>query len=276
MAEQVLYWVDIDGRTVHRHDPNGDDDSRRLDGRPGSLALSPSPGRLLVATEHELVWLDWPSGSTTPWVGLEAAGTGNRLNDGRCDPEGRFVVGSMYEDTSAGRTTGVLHRVTANGHNEELRHDVGVSNGLAFDRSRGRMYFADSPTGQVIVSDYDSQTGRISNDRVFFDYEGHAGKPDGACLDADGCYWSASVYGWAVIRITPDGALDRRIDLPVQKPSMPAFGGSDLSTLYITSIGAGGSKPSEAGSDGFAPGALLAVDAGVQGVPEPTFATESG
>ncbi len=271
-TEAVLYWADIDGRTIHRHDPSsGSEERRELPGRPGSFVLTETIGRLLVAMEHELVWLDWAGGAIEPFVALEPAGTGNRLNDGRCDPAGRYVVGSMYADTRAGKTTGVLHRVSVDGRIETLRTDIGVTNGLGFDAERGRMYFADTPTEQVVVCDYDPATGDRSNERLFLDYADLDGKPDGACVDADGCYWSASVYGWAVIRVTPDGVVDRRIELPVQKPSMPAFGGSDLSTLYITSIGAGGTVPSEPGVDGFTPGDTLAIDAGVQGRPEPVF-----
>ena len=261
--ERVLYWEDIDGRTIHRYDPStGVDDQRDLAGRPGSFALTPIPGTLLVATEHELVWFEWATGATRPWIALEAAGTGNRMNDGRCDPAGRLVVGSMFEDTGAGRSTGMLHRVEADGSATTLRHDIGVSNGIVFDADRGRMYFADSPRETIWVWDYDAETGERRNERVFADYAPIDGKPDGACLDADGCYWSASVYGWAVTRFTPDGEVDRRIPVPVEKPSMPAFGGDDLSTLYVTSIGDGGSRPSAPGRNGVAAGSLLAIDPG--------------
>ena len=270
--EQALYWADIDGRAIFRLDSvTGATSSRSLPGRPGSFVLTTDPNRLLVASEHELVFLDWTTGETEHWRQLEEAGTGNRLNDGRCDPAGRYVVGSMFADTSAGRSTGALYRVEPDGQAATMRSDIGVTNGLAFDAERGRMYFADTPTEQVLVFDYDLDTGHASNERVFFDYASLPGKPDGACVDADGCYWSASVYGWAVIRVTPDGMIDRRIELPVQKPSMPAFGGSDLSTLFVTTIGQGGTVPSEPGRDGFQPGDLLAIDVGAQGLPEPVF-----
>ena len=270
--EQALYWADIDGRAIFRLDSaTGATSSRPLSGRPGSFVLTTDPNRLLVACEHELVFLDWTTGETEHWRQLEEAGTGNRLNDGRCDPAGRYVVGSMFADTSAGRSTGALYRVEPDGRAATMRTDIGVTNGLAFDAERGRMYFTDTPTEQVLVFDYDLDTGHASNERVFLDYSCLPGKPDGACVDADGCYWSASVYGWAVIRVTPDGVIDRRIELPVQKPSMPAFGGTDLSTLFITTIGQGGTVPSEPGRDGFEPGDLLAIDVGVQGLPEPLF-----
>ena len=270
--EQALYWADIDGHAIHRLDPEtGVTDSRSMRGRPGSFVLTTDPDRLLVACEHELIVLDWPTSDITSWCQLEEADTGNRLNDGRCDPAGRYVVGSMFADTSSGRTTGSLYRVGPEGRPATLRSDIGVTNGLAFDPARRRMYFADTPTDCVLVFDYDVDTGQATNERLFLDYSDLPGKPDGACVDADGCYWSASVYGWAVIRVTPEGKVDRRIELPVQKPSMPAFGGSNLTTLFVTTIGAGGTVPSEPGRDGFQPGELLAIDAGVQGRPEPVF-----
>lgn len=271
-SEQVLYWADIDGRRIHRHDPStGSEESRELAGRPGSFVLTEQVGRLLVAVEHELVWLDWDSDTTETFIELEAGGTGNRLNDGRCDPAGRYIVGSMYADTTANKTSGILHRVSPDGSTESLLTDIGVTNGLGFDPDRGRMYFADTPTERVVVWDYDIETGARTNERIFLDYSNLDGKPDGACVDAEGCYWSASVYGWAIIRVTPDGAIDRRVELPVQKPSMPAFGGSDLSTLYVTTIGTGGTVPSEPGRHGFTPGDTLAIDVSVRGLPEPVF-----
>lgn len=265
--EGVLYWEDIDGKSIHRLDPStGVDEQRTLPGRPGSFALTAQPGLLLVATEHELVWFDWPSGTVTPWLDLEEAGVGIRMNDGRTDPAGRFWVGSMFEDTKAGKAVGSLHRIEADGTTTVMRSGVGTANGLGFDPDRSRMYFADTPTLSVVMWDYDAETGEPTNEREFFDYETVEGKPDGACVDADGCYWSASVYGWAVTRVTPDGVVDRRIDLPVAKPSMPAFGGTNLDTLFVTSIGAGGTVPSEPGRDGVAPGALLAIDLSGEGI----------
>ncbi len=272
--EVILYWVDIDGKTIHRHDPaTGTHGTRSIAGRPGSIALTSTPGRLLIASEHRLLELDWDTGAVTPFVDLEPASTGNRLNDGCCDSSGRFVVGSMCADTNAGRTTGTLHRIHHSGQVETLRTHIGVTNGLAFDVTRNRMYFADTPTERVLVFDYETSTGALSNQRLFFDYHKYPGKPDGACVDADGCYWSASVYGWALLRITPDGDVDCRIELPIQKPSMPCFGGANLDTLFVTTIGAGGTIPSEPGRDGFEPGATLAIEGlGVKGIVEPRFA----
>ena len=274
-AEEALYWADIEARVIHRFDPaTGLDAVRGVIGRPGSLGLGPAPGELIVAMEHELVQVDWNRPGVVATIAqLETAGTGNRLNDGRTDPAGRFVVGSMWADASAGVTSGALHRWDGM-RSEILRTDVGCPNGLAFDAARGRVYWADTPTERVIVADYDPDTGAWENERLFLDYTELAGKPDGACVDAEGGYWSASVYGWSVIRVSPDGTIDERIDLPLEKPSMPSFGGPDLDTLYVTTIGAGGGRPSAPGHDGFVPGSLLAIDGvGVRGVPEPVATT---
>jgi sugar lactone lactonase YvrE len=270
-AEQVLYWTDIDGQELHRYDPDtGAEESRKLDGRVGSFVLGRLPGHLLLAMEHELVWFEWQDGDERTFLAVEVPGTGNRLNDGRTDPAGRFVVGSMFADTAAGQSSGCLWQIDSTGAKELLQSDIGVSNGIAFDPERGRMYFTDTFTQLVYRYDYDSDTGRRSNPQLFLDYRELPGSPDGGCVDADGCYWSASVYGWGLVRVTPDGRIDRRIELPVHKPSMPAFGGADLSTLYVTTI-AGGSTPAEASQSGFEAGCLLAIDPGVQGVPDPLF-----
>lgn len=268
-----LYWIDIEGRRLHRLSPSsGSSVSRDLPGRPGSMVFTDDEDVLLVAMEHELVWYRWSTGTVTPFVTLEEAGTGNRLNDGRTDPAGRYVVGSMYENVEERRSTGLLHQIEADGTSRVLRRDIGVTNANAFDPKHGRAYFADSFTGRILVWDYDALAGVRTNERVLFDYHGVPGSPDGACVDADGCLWSASVFGWALIRITPEGRLDRRIELPVQKPTMPCFGGPDLSTLYVTSIGGDATSAPPEGVTPVAEGSLLALDVDVQGIPEVPFA----
>ena len=266
--EAVLYWVDIEGRLLHRFDPaTGLDEERKVPGRPGSFALSGTPGRFLVAVEHRLGWYDWETARFDEWVDLEEAGTGNRLNDGRCDPAGRFWVESMWERTSDGRFTGMLHRVEPDGSAVITRRNIGVSNGLAFSPDGRTMYFADTLHQKIWAYDYDVDTGAATNEIVFADYTHLPGRLDGGCVDADGCYWGASVNGWAVIRVTPDGRLDRRIELPVQKPSMCAFGGAELDVLYVTSIATHITEERSVRQQCV--GGVLAVDAGI---PEPRFA----
>ncbi len=267
-AEGVLYWVDIEGRAVHRFDPAaGDDRSQSLPVRPGSIVLTHEAGRLLMGAEHELGWYTWSTNIFEPIRDLEEGGTGNRLNDGRTDRQGRFWVGSMFQTTDAGKSTGMLHRVDANLSATTVRWDIGVSNGIAFSPEGTTMYFADSPTETVWQFDYDPGTGEPFNSRTFLDFADIPGRPDGASVDAEGCYWIACVYGWAVARITPDGRVDRVIDMPVEKPSMPTFGGADLDVLYVTSIS---QNTNPAAQQPFA-GAVFALDPGVRGLPETPF-----
>lgn len=269
-AEQRLYWIDIEGRAVHRFDPaTGDDESRSLPGRPGSIALTSVPGRLLVALEHGLAFFDWASGACEAWLELESEEPANRMNDGRCDRAGRFWVGSMFDPASAGRFTGRLHRVEPGGAVTTVRTGIGIANGLAFSPDGRTMYFADTPRETVWASDYDEATGEATNERVFLDFRALPGRPDGACVDEDGCYWIACVYGWAILRVRPDGTVDRRIDLPIEKPTMPAFGGRALDTLYVTSIGDGGSRPLAPGQPDA--GGVFAIETGYRGLVEPRF-----
>ncbi len=268
--EQRLYWVDIEGQAIHRYDPaTGIDEQRSVPGRPGSIALTAHIGRLLVAMGHRLVFFDWERGSSRDWIMLEPDGTGNRLNDGRCDPAGRFWVGSMFDPAASLRFTGMLHRVAPDGTAVIVRSGVGVANGLAFSPDGRTMYFADTPRETVWAYDYDVDTGVAVNERVFLDFGALPGRPDGACVDQDGCYWIACVYGWSVIRVTPNGTIDRRISLPVEKPTMPAFGGPGMSTLFVTSIGAGGSRPNAPGQPDA--GGVFATSSGTRGLIEPCF-----
>jgi len=269
--DQLLFRVDIEGRRIHRYDPvTGQSDFRSVPGRPGSIALTDIPGLLLVAVETHLAWYNYLDDQFSPWIQLEPFESPNRLNDGRCDPAGRFVVGSMHTDTNSGQRTGILHQITADGDVRTIRDHIGVSNGLAFDSQQQIMYFADSHTAEVLAYDYNAETGDWANDRSFFDYKQVRGLPDGACLDTDGCYWSASAHGWQIVRITPHGKIDRVIKLPVQIPSMPAFGGTNLSTLFVTSIAAA-PPPEQQVDPAFPPGSVLAIDLDVQGLPEPRF-----
>lgn len=271
VEEGRLYWVDIDGRAVHRFDPaTGTDEAVDLPGRPGSLALTATARELLVAMEGRLGFLSFDDASWRDWVELEPDGNGNRLNDGRCDPAGRFWVGTMHDPAAATEAMGSLYRVEADGTTAVMRTDIGVPNATAFSPDGRTMYFADTHRDVVWAYDYDVGTGLQTNERVFVDFADLPGRPDGACVDEDGGYWIACVYGSAVLRVTPDGQIDQRIDVPVLKPTMPAFGGPDRSTLFVTSIGGGGSHavdPSQPEAGG-----IFAVETRFRGLAETGFA----
>lgn len=264
----LLYWVDIDGRAVHAFDPTAGSDKRwALDVRPSAIARTADANRLLVAAENTLFWLDLDGGELESWVALEPAQPGVRLNDGRPDPDGRFWIGGMYDPTSAGRFDAFLHRVEPDGSFETVRSHVGCANGSAFSPDGSVMYWADTLHETVWAYDYDLATGEPRNERRFLDFRPLPGRPDGACVDESGCYWIACVGGSAVLRITPGGKVDRTVELPVKRPTMPAFGGPDLRTMFVTSIG-----EREPGKDGPGPhGAIYAIEPGVTGLPEPLF-----
>ncbi len=267
--DSALYWVDIDGMSIQRLDwSSGRVDQWSLPGRPSCVALTDRPGVLIVGMGAGLIEYDSASGEWVEMVALEST-EGVRMNDGRPDPEGRMWIGSMDErdcDVS-GFPAGHLFRVDNDGSVASVIDNVATSNGLAFAGDGQTMYWTDTQKQVIWSYDHDPQTGAVSNRREFFDFEPLPGKPDGACVDSDGCYWVACVYGWSIVRITPDGKLDRTIALPVEKPSMPAFAGPDLDVLVVTSISTGGRRPAAPGQP--AAGAVLAMEVGISGLPEP-------
>lgn len=194
---------------------------------------------------------------------------GMRFNDGRCDRQGRFWSGTMVLDMAEGRADGRLYRYSAaDGISAPVVSNLVVQNGLAFAPDGRTMYLSDSHRSRRLIwaFDYDPASGVPTRQRVFVDMNAHRGRPDGAAIDVDGCYWICANDGACLLRFTPQGALDRSIELPMTKPSMCAFGGADMATLMVTSISAG-APPDDAWA-----GATLLLRPGVAGMPETRFA----
>ncbi|GAA4444778.1 hypothetical protein GCM10023148_51750 [Actinokineospora soli] len=187
----------------------------------------------------------------------------DRFNDGKCDPAGRFLAGTIAPEGEA-----ALHRLDPDLTTTELLSGLTVSNGLAWSPDGATLYHADTPTHRIDAYAYDVASGSLGPRRSLVEIPDHQGAPDGMTVDADGCVWVALWGGGAVHRYTPDGRLDRRIETPVAKPSSVAFGGPGLTTLFITSAGG----PSDPGNP--LGGALFAVDPGVTGLPAHRFAGE--
>lgn len=266
--QQILRWADIEGRRMRSFDPSaGTVTTIDTPARPGSFVMTDTDEWLCVAMETDCGFFNTETGVWNPQIELEPAGTRNRLNDGRCDRQGRYWVGSMFEDASARRFTGMRHRLDGPKMFTTDREEVGVSNGLAFSPDGNTMYWADSFRRTVWSYDYDTSSGMASNERVFTDFAALPGSPDGACVDASGCYWVACVDGWALARLSPNGDIDRLIELPIQKPTMPAFGGSDMTTLFVTSITTAGSTPLEPGQPDA--GRLAVIETSYEGISEP-------
>jgi L-arabinonolactonase len=266
--DSTLYWVDVDGMSVQALAwGEAEPEVWSMPGRPSCIALTSDPDRFVVGMGSGLIEY---RASTMQWNELVALETTERvrMNDGRPDAAGRMWIGSMDERdaTASGFPAGHLFRVDLDGYVDAMVDGVATSNGLAFSPDQRTMYWTDTLEQAIWAFDYDVSTGAVANRRIFFDATDLPGKPDGACVDSEGCYWLACVYGWSIVRITPDGRIDRSIDLPVEKPSMPAFAGSSLDTLVVTSISTGGRRPAAPGQPEA--GALLALDVGISGLAE--------
>lgn len=262
-----LWWVDINGRVVWSVDPDGGDArGLGLAGRPGCLALTPDPEALIVAVEQEVIRLWWRSGHQEIIARLPGAAPTVRLNDGRVDAWGRLWTGTMHVPSSARLARGCLYRIDPDGSVQVIEEEVGVVNGLAFSPDGGTLYFAD--THRSLVWRYPLNGGKDDPGprEVFLDWQaaGLPGRPDGACVDANGDYWCAGVYGKAVVRVHPDGTVAAVTEVPLQRPTCPAFGGADLTTMWVTSIG------SAAPGDGDGPeeGRLIRWEGAGRGLPE--------
>ena len=199
---------------------------------------------------------------------------GMRFNDGLCDRQGRFVAGSMLMDMAAAQPVGKVYRFgaedMAGGSAQDLQLGPLITpNGLAFSPDGRTMYLSDShPSSQQIWAfDYDTDSGTPHNRRLFVDMNHLPGRPDGAAIDVDGCYWICGNDAGLVHRFRPDGQLDRSLALPVKKPAMCAFGGPGLDVLYVTSIRPGGIDL----SDQPLAGGVFALRPGVSGWEEPEF-----
>lgn len=270
-AEQAWYWVDIVASTVWRHDPgSGAIDSWVGDEMVACLATR-ADGGLIAGMESGLFALMPEPGKVLRQQRLAATADlqpGMRFNDGRCDRQGRFWSGTMVMDMAQARAEGRLYRYAGGELSAPFVSGLLVPNGLAFSPDGATMYLSDSHplSQQVWAFDYDIASGVPSRQRLFVDMRTHPGRPDGAAVDADGCYWICGNDAGCILRFTPDGRLDRRIDLPMAKPSMCSFGGADLGTLLVTSISAG--QPAH---DEWA-GAVIALRPGVQGIAETPFA----
>jgi sugar lactone lactonase YvrE len=268
--EQVLWWVDIEGRALRRFDPaTGEDRAWALPKRIGCFSLR-ERGGAVVALEDGFHFLDLDSGALAAIVDPEADKPGNRFNDGTTDARGRFIAGTMPMGPRA--PVAAFYRLWPDLRCEKLLDGFTVTNGTAFSPDGRTFYFADSEASvrTIWACDYDPDSGAIANRRVFVDTHGLAGRPDGGTVDALGCYWMAGVGGWQLVRFTPDGRVDRIVDMPVEKPTKVVFGGKNLDVLYVTSIGKGLTPGSEARQPQA--GGIFAVRVpGVTGLPQPRF-----
>ena len=260
---QRLWWTDINGRTMHRFDPVTEtNESFVLPVRVGCFALREAGGFVLAA-EHGF-WLWNPdTGALDHLHDVHDPATNHRMNDGGCDRQGRFVASSMNLDNDK-KPTGGCWRLDTDHRSERLLDGLHIGNGIAFSPSGDRFYVADTITDTVATHPYDIATGTIGARAEFANFRDIPGRPDGATVDAEGGYWVAGVGAGRLYRFTPDGRLDRTIEIPVSKPTRPMFGGPGLDHIYLTSISAGTDEPLA--------GSLFRIEGvGISGLPEPRF-----
>ncbi|NDP38434.1 MAG: SMP-30/gluconolactonase/LRE family protein [Rhodoferax sp.] len=275
-AEQALYWVDIPARTLNRWTLATQGLSTWQAPEMLACVAPMAGGHWIVGAESGIFELTPQADGQLGFERLATvshASEGMRFNDGRCDRQGRFLAGTMLMDMASSQGEGCVYsyQSSSNGAGQlvKLLDGFKTPNGMAFSPDGRTLYLSDShPTVQLIWAfDYDPATGTPSNRRVFVDMTPLPGRPDGAAVDADGCYWICGNDAGLVHRFTPDGKLDQSLAVPVKKPAMCSFGGRNLDTLFVTSIRPQGVDL----SDQPLAGGLFALHPGVCGLPEPMF-----
>ena len=262
-----LWWIDINGKTLRRkHVATGRMTSFDIDVMPGALAFD-EDGAVIVAAGAGWYRRDAEAGALALIASVTTPRDEMRMNDGVIDPAGRFWAGTMHMPAER-EPIGTLYsfdgsKITA------VIEGLYTQNGCAISPDGKTFYLADSHPAVCTIwaFDFDVDTGALANRHVF--HKPSRGRPDGACVDADGCYWFAAVDGGCMVRLDPDGTEMAAIDLPVSRPTKPAFGGDDLSTIFVTSMSAG-LDPAQLGREPLA-GSVFAIEAGVRGYAQPRF-----
>jgi sugar lactone lactonase YvrE len=257
-----LWFVDVDAPLLCRLDL----ESRRVARMPmpapiGSLALTEGD-EILVALQSGVFLFHPGTGRLHSFSNPEPGVATNRLNDGKTGPDGAFWVGSMHL-TRPFQPTAALYRIDCEGRSTRVLTGVSVSNGLAWSPDGGVLYHSDSACGMVRAFDFRASDGTVCNARELVVLSRAQGIPDGAAVDRAGFYWSAGVTAGCINRISPDGEIVDRYELPLAFPTMPCFGGTNGKTVFVTSMARLGEVRGE--------GSLIAFDVEIGGEPIPRF-----
>ena len=268
-TEQIMYWVDIRNPMVHSLDPaSGERKKWRIQTEIGSVGLA-GGSRLVAGTRMGFGFIDLSDGTFEEISDPEGNGRLNtvRMNDGKVDRAGRFWCGTM-EDPGYSEV-GSLYRLDPDYSVHKMAGPVCIANAICWSPDDTVMYFADSLKHTIWAYEFDIETGSLANRREFLAIPDGTGVPDGATVDSDGCVWVAHMRGGKVCQYDPEGALVREIAFPASLTSCPAFGGPELTTLYVTTA----SSRYEAKDFDREPdaGSLFAVETDIIGIPEPVF-----
>jgi sugar lactone lactonase YvrE len=262
--QHCLYWVDITAGAIHRYRPDFGDEVIAVLDVPVVAVAPRSRGGLVVAAGMGFATLS--DDATLAWIAKVSHG--DRMNDGKVDPAGRLLAGTLTSDRSPGAA---LYRLDPNGEVTTLLTGVTLSNGLGWSPSGELMYYIDTPTRRVDVFDYDVATGEMGNRRTFVEIGDEPGNPDGLTVDADGGVWVVLCRGKTVRRFTPDGKVDLVVDVPASRATSCAFGGREQDTLFITG-GRFDMTDEELAAEPLA-GSLLSCRPGFVGLPATPFGT---
>ena len=266
--QEVLYWTDINRFLVHRFDPAAGTTQTWLFDEPVTSINLTTHGETLLLVLGSRVGL-WSPRTHPEFTSIYTLvdSPAMRFNDARVDPRGSLWVGTMRNNVgSRGEsldvefTGGVLYRIDPDETVSEWKHDIGISNTVAWSPDGKTFCFGDTTANVLWAFDYDTHTGAIGSQRNLLADFGR-GKPDGSAMDAEGFLWNARYGGGCVVRVAPDGRTDRVLEMPVASPTTCAFGGPDNKTLFITSA-----RSAEQLS-----GSLFALDLDVSGVPDGRF-----
>ena len=269
----AVYWTDINRFLVHRFKPSDQCVRTWLFDEPvTALSLTDRDDTLAVILGSQVVlWEPESDRRSEPLYRLDRWPQ-VRLNDARADRRGCLWIGSMRNNVNAdgsagaaGGRDGVLCRLDPNGSVTEWCRDIGIANTVAWSPDARRFYFGDSLENVVWVYDSNPSTGAIKNRRPFFERFAR-GVPDGSCVDGEGYLWNCRFFGGCIVRVAPDGRIDRVVEMPVQNITTCTFGGADRNTMYVTTA-----KIEAPTSDRLA-GGLFAIRTDVEGQSENRFA----
>lgn len=262
-----LYWTDIVGHRFYRYDRASDKHEIVKQGLEIAGYCQNRAGGFVIANSGG-IWL-WDGADALRLIADRVENSKCQMNDAIADPEGRFFAGSNFYDPSHEYELGKLIRVELDGTVHVADEGFHLPNGLAFSPDETILYFTDSVARRIYAYDYDRQTGGLRNRRVIVQIPDDEGLPDGLTVDADGFLWSAQWYGSSVVRYDPEGKVERRISFPAKQISSVAFGGNDLTDIFVTSAGQSWPSPVmpksyDAVSGNFG-GQLYHVNLGIQG-----------
>lgn len=268
-TNHVLYWLDILGKEIHEYDPVTQKDTAYRYPRIITTIVQKRSGGFLVAADDGIYKIE---SLGQPWEFISNPEGGiatHRYNDGKVDPGGRFWVGTMHLDTKPGES--FLFRMDADYHYKMMIDKIDLSNGIVWSRDKTRMFYTDSLSGKIYAYDYENATGDIRNPEVMYTVSPSEGMPDGITIDGQDRLWIALFGGAKVICVdTKTSERVAEVKLPVPNVTSSAFGGKDLSTLYITSARIE-MTPEQLEANPMA-GSLFSVNVGAKGLPAAVFA----